>query len=55
MLIYTSMLARCSERLTKSPCPVYQAEKELQKKQKAQAFSQGKAKGKVTKNAKRWN
>lgn len=31
-----------------------QAEKEIQKKQKAQNFSAGKAKGKVTKNAKRW-
>jgi hypothetical protein len=32
-----------------------QAEKEIQKKQKAQSFQQGKAKGKVSKNAKRWN
>lgn len=32
-----------------------QAEKELQKKQKAQSFQQSKAKGKVSKNASRWN
>lgn len=36
------------------PVSVVQAEKELQKKQKAQSFQQGKSKSKATKNAKRW-
>ncbi|KAG0600852.1 hypothetical protein M758_11G066000 [Ceratodon purpureus] len=39
----------------KAKSKMSKAEKELQKKQKAQAFTQSKAKGKVTKNAKRWN
>lgn len=38
----------------KAKSKMSKAEKELQKKQKAQAFTQGKAKGKVAKNAKRW-
>jgi len=40
--------------LLRSVC-LLQAEKELQKKQKAQNFSQSKAKGKASKNSKRWN
>lgn len=39
----------------KSKSKMSKAEKELQKKQKAKAFSQSKNNGKVTKNAKRWN
>ncbi|MCO5552435.1 hypothetical protein L7F22_005946 [Adiantum nelumboides] len=39
----------------KAKSKMSKAEKELQKKQKAQAFQAGKAKGKITKNAKRWN
>ncbi|KAH9544996.1 hypothetical protein CY35_12G024900 [Sphagnum magellanicum] len=39
----------------KAKSKMSKAEKEIQKKQKAQSFQQGKAKGKVSKNAKRWN
>ncbi|MCO5554190.1 hypothetical protein L7F22_007716 [Adiantum nelumboides] len=41
--------------VVKAKSKMSKAEKELQKKQKAQAFQAGKAKGKITKNAKRWN
>lgn len=41
--------------IVKAKSKMSKAEKELQKKQKAQAFQAGKAKGKITKNAKRWN
>ncbi|KAL2610778.1 hypothetical protein R1flu_022470 [Riccia fluitans] len=53
-------LAREEELDAKSPTvksksKMSKAEKLLQKKQKASAFAQSKSKGKVTKNAKRWN
>ncbi|KAH7291262.1 hypothetical protein KP509_29G008900 [Ceratopteris richardii] len=41
--------------IVKAKSKMTKAEKELQKKQKAQAFQAGKARGKITKNAKRWN
>lgn len=41
--------------VVKAKSKMTKAEKELQKKQKAQNFQQSKAKGKITKNAKRWN
>lgn len=41
--------------VVKAKSKMSKAEKELQKKQKAQAFQSGKARGKITKNAKRWN
>ncbi|KAJ7567136.1 hypothetical protein O6H91_02G133200 [Diphasiastrum complanatum] len=39
----------------KAKSKMSKAEKEIQKKQKAQAFQQSKVKSKITKNAKRWN
>eukprot|EP00250_Pteridium_aquilinum_P012312 c20648_g1_i2 orf=546-2696(+) len=41
--------------IVKAKSKMSKAEKELQKKQKAQSFQAGKAKGKISKNAKRWN
>lgn len=41
--------------IVKAKSKMSKAEKELQKKQRAQSFQASKAKGKVTKNAKRWN
>lgn len=41
--------------IVKAKSKMSKAEKELQKKQKAVAFQAGKAKGKISKNAKRWN